>query len=361
MTVFRLTMFPAGDGDCLLLSYGESEAKGALRHILVDGGRKAAYQGLKPRLQQIADAGETVELLVLTHIDADHIEGLLAMGADAGLPIVPKQVWYNGYDQMARLQAFGPKQGDEYSAQLTALQWPLNTLFGGDPISIEARREPFEFAGLRITLLSPDAAHLATMRERWANWRTLEAAKEAAKALARAGGPGLQVMGRKPMPAVLDVETLAKPTTIDPEPPNGSSIAFMAEWKTKRVLLAGDAHPDLLAATLEAFAEAEGGRCRIDLFKVSHHGSHGNTTRELVERLDCRRFALSTDGTRHGHPDPEAIARLLAYAPPGEKTLYFNYRTKRTEPWDDDAALKARHAYRCVYPASIGEPVAIDV
>jgi hypothetical protein len=159
-------------------------------------------------------------------------------------------------------------------------------------------------------------------------------------------------MGRKPMPAVLHVDALIAPTLTDPEPPNGSSIAFIAEWDGRRILLAGDAHPGLLAESLGKLVPA-GGPVPIDLFKVSHHGSHGNTTRELVEVLDCRRFLISTDGKRHGHPDPEAIARLLRFAPDGEKTLYFNYATGRTTPWDD-ANLKAQHGYQAVFAGADG-------
>lgn len=361
MTVFRLTAFPAEDGDCFLLSYGEDETRGALRHILIDGGRRSAYPLLKARLEEIAEAGEPLELLVLTHIDADHIEGLLAMGDDPKLPLPPQQVWFNGYEQMSKVQPFGERQGDAYSKRLKALGWPLNTAFGGGPVSIEAKPDPFDFAGLEITLLSPDSVKLQLMRDRWANWRTLEEAKKAAKALQVEAAAGLQRMGREAMPPVLNVATLAEPTKIDPEPPNGSSIAFVAEWKDKRILLAGDAHPDLLANSLAPLAEREGGRYRIDLFKVSHHGSRGNTTREVVESLDCRRFLVASNGSRHGHPDPQAIARLLAFSPPGEKTIYFNYPpTPRTGPWND-AALRARHDYDCVFPAAEKQPLVVDI
>src|SRR4051812_14058169 len=111
-------MFPADDGDCLLLSYG---TPGKARHVLIDGGRASAYKKLKPRLLEIRKCGEPLELLVLTHIDADHIEGILELARDADMPAVPRRIWYNGFDQMGRLQAFGGKQGDEYSAKLAEL------------------------------------------------------------------------------------------------------------------------------------------------------------------------------------------------------------------------------------------------
>jgi beta-lactamase superfamily II metal-dependent hydrolase len=339
--MFRLRVFPAGDGDCLILSWGDAAP---YRHILVDGGRQSAYQTLRPVLSEIAEAGEVIELLVLTHIDADHIEGLLAMAADPDLPLAPKQVWYNGFEQLAALEAMGERQADLYSVQLAHLGWPLNLETAGSAVMIETIAEPIDISGLKLTLLSPDRTKLALLHQRWSAWRSAEAARASAREIAAV--EGVEAMGRAPMPVVLDVDVLAAPTHIDPEPPNGSSIAFIAEWQGRRILMGGDAHPDLLARSLSTLGEDP---VAIDLFKVSHHGSHGNCTRELVERLNCRRHVISTNGSRHGHPDPQAIARLLKYGPAGPKELHFNYRTGRTTPWND-AALKALHDYETYFP-----------
>lgn len=355
MSVFRLTCYPAGDGDCLLLSYG---TRSKLRHILIDGGRRSAYAFLRPDLEKIAKRKEVIELHVLTHVDADHIEGMLALADDPDLPVIPKQVWYNGFDQMQQLpttlRPFSVRQGDAYSAALKRLKWSLNEIANGDAISTDGFAAPFDFAGLKITLVSPDNAHLQAMRGVWTAWRTEKAAKAAAKQIA-----GLEAMGRKPMPAILDVAALAAlPETVDPEAPNGSSIAFIAEFGGKRVLLAGDAHTDLLVQTVGALAAKEGGRLKVDLFKLSHHGSKKNIGRKLVEMLDCSRYLISTDGRIHGHPDPEGISRLLAFGPPVLKTLFFNYETERTKPWNDPA-LEAKWNYQCAFGA--GKPMTIDI
>jgi glyoxylase-like metal-dependent hydrolase (beta-lactamase superfamily II) len=157
--MFHLTVFPAGDGDCLLLSYGGD--KPPYRHVVIDGGRASAWDHLKARLAKIRDAGEELELLVLTHVDADHIEGVLSLANDKDLPLVPKRVWYNGYDQMGHIKPFSTKQGDDYSARLKELKWPLNADFDGYAASIEAKPAPFDMAGLTTTMLSPNAEKLA--------------------------------------------------------------------------------------------------------------------------------------------------------------------------------------------------------
>lgn len=336
MSVFRMSMLPAGDGDCLVLSWGEP---GSLRHAVVDGGRAASYAELRPRLEAIAGAGEPLELLVLTHVDADHIEGAIRYIEDPHLPIAPLRVWYNSFESLGGLRARSVAQGDRFAAGIRRLGWPWNVGFADCLVSVGTAAPVDAVAGLRVTVLGPEANGVEAMRAKWADWR----AGHDSLRLARSGR-----LSRSPMPVPLDVEALSAPSKTDTELPNGSSIALLVEHDGRRVLLAGDAHPDTLVRSLTPLAVAEGGRVRVDLFKVSHHGSRGNVTREVLELLDCRRFAISTDGTRHGHPDPEAIARLLAFAPSGERELLFNYSTERTLPWDS-AELRARWGYVCRY------------
>ena len=71
---------------------------------------------------------------------------------------------------------------------------------------------------------------------------------------------------------------------------------------------------------------------------------------EMLWALDCWHLAISTNGNLHGHPDPESIARFLHFGTKGPKTLWFNYRTARTEPWAD-AATATRYDFEASFPA----------
>jgi beta-lactamase superfamily II metal-dependent hydrolase len=329
--------------------------------MIVDGGRAGAYRHLKPRLEAMSRAEEPLALFVLSHIDADHIGGALKMIEDDPPPHAPARVWYNGFDQLTRFQPLGEKQGDRYTKALRERKWPWNDGFEDGIVSVETAPGRFEVEGLTVTLLSPDLEHLAELRERWEDWREQQAALAAQKALETEDrGTHVVPLGRSPMPAVLDVEQLAAPGPTDREPPNGSSIAFIAEWKGHRILLAADAHPNVLERELRPLAAKEGGRYRLDLVKVAHHGSRKNTTSDLIRLLDCGSFAISTNGNLHGHPDPEAISRLLLHAPERKKCLYFNYDTDRTRPWDN-RALKERYHYECVFATDTPGLLEIDI
>ena len=348
--MLRLHAFPAQDGDCLLLSYGDPARQW---HILVDGGRERTYVALRPALREIATRGEKLDLMVLTHIDADHIEGTLKLTGDRAQPIEVGEVWFNGFQKLTRLQAFSPSQGDRFSNAIESLGWCWNGTFAENSVGLPANLapHPHELAGgLRVTLLSPDETKLELLRKAWLTWRNRK--PEDKQAPAGGASTGLQPMGRRPIPSPLDVDALADaPEEFDATVNNGSSIAFVAEYDGKRILLAGDAHNDLLVRGLRYLAGREGGSYRLDLFKLSHHGSMGNTSRELLGLIQCPRFLFSTDGSRHGHPDPQTVARILKFCngPSGKKALYFNYRQDYSNLWDD-VVLQQTHSYECVFP-----------
>lgn len=327
----------------MLLSWGE---QGALNHILVDGGRTATYPFAFERLTEIKAAGEKLHLLVLTHIDGDHIGGALTYLKDRRRPVDPENVWYNGYWQIRGSGSRSMRQGDSFSDLLAGLGWKLNSHFASGVVSIDSIPQDIEIADLSIRILSPTGAGLRALGAEWERWRHKEAEEqdEASKEGFRSGKDRKPPISDPPV-----IEDLIADGGSDVELANGSSIAFLAEWRGIRVLLAGDAHPDVLVDAIRPLAESEGGRLRVDLLKASHHGSSKNTSRELVELLDCRNLAISTNGAIHQHPDPESIARFIHFGVAGSKCVHFNYATPRTLPWGS-AEAQQRYDYAAVFP-----------
>jgi glyoxylase-like metal-dependent hydrolase (beta-lactamase superfamily II) len=96
---FNFSVLQAEHGDCILI---QGEFDGQSRNILVDGGLSRTYihkkrpQILKKLLKKIKDAKQRIDLLVLSHVDEDHIAGLLA-GFKRGelLEELTDKVWFN--------------------------------------------------------------------------------------------------------------------------------------------------------------------------------------------------------------------------------------------------------------------------
>jgi hypothetical protein len=91
---------------------------------------------------------------------------------------------------------------------------------------------------------------------------------------------------------------------------------------------------------------------------VSHHGSDGNTTTLLLQKLACHNYMVSTNGSVFKHPDDAAIARIIKHAAPAR--LFFNYRSQFNEKWDD-AELKQQGNYEAFYPPPGASGIALDL
>ena len=120
--------------------------------------------------------------------------------------------------------------------------------------------------------------------------------------------------------------------------------------------MAADAHPAQLEESIGRLSEKK--KLKVDLFKISHHGSKYNTTKKLLDMIDCSNFAFSSNG-RHDLPSPQTVAKILK-STSNKKTLYFNYRQQWTELWDDDE-LKLNYNYEVVFPRSVPGHIRIEL
>jgi hypothetical protein len=339
-SVFRIEMLPALHGDALWIEYGETDD---LHRVLIDGGPVTTYKSLAERLARVPGNERFFELIVLTHVDGDHVEGLVRLFADKPLPFSVDKVIFNGWRQMERSHGLlGALQGEFLSALLVnraASAWdpdaaPWVVLKDGALPSLELP------GGMKLTLLSPDAPRLQAMAKAWkkavdkaglqpgdleAAWTKLAQRK---KFLPKKG-----LLGAAP-----DLDRLLQDQfKIDAAKANGSSIAFLAEYAGKSALLLGDAFPDVVAASIKRLLKARGQRkLKVDAVKVAHHGSKNNTNDELLALIDCPSYLISTNGAQFRHPDKACIARILKVGKPAR--LVFNYRSEFTRPWLDRAS-----------------------
>ena len=153
--------------------------------------------------------------------------------------------------------------------------------------------------------------------------------------------------------ALANIDALADtPFGGDGGAPNGTSIALLAEFNGARVLFAADAHAPVLVESIKALLRQSGAdRLKIDLYKVSHHGSQNNVSSELIQLLDCPRYLVSTNGDHFYHPDRQAMARILRYGG-GQKTVYFNYNNRLNDVVGIRRARRdaREYGYTTVYP-----------
>jgi beta-lactamase superfamily II metal-dependent hydrolase len=343
VSIFRIDMLPAREGDCLWIEYGDAAKP---RRILIDGGRKLAWETLKSRFAALPPVQREFELLMLSHVDADHIEGLLTMLKAPDLPVSFKDVWFNGHRHLERVESLGAKQGEEFTKGIEAKGWDWNAAFDGKSVVIPDSGElPVKTLndGMQLTLLSPTWAKLEKLEPVW---------KEELRKAGLLGAEeddtdstGVESLGALNADEV--EEAAASDFERDTSEANGSSICVLAEFDGRKAVLTGDGHAELLTASL-AKLRGNGGPVVLDAFKLSHHGSRGTHSVELMQEISAKRFLISTDGSRHKHPHIESIARTVKHGG-GDIELVFNYESTGTSKWDV-GGLKHRFGYATIYP-----------
>ncbi|MGA1867757.1 MAG: ComEC/Rec2 family competence protein [bacterium] len=358
-TLLEVTMLPAKEGDCLLITYGHISDK---KYILIDGGRKWTYKNsLKVLFEKLKI--NQLELIVVTHVDRDHIEGIMTLFEDSKLHINVKDVWFNTYDHLkgrainppandegSFLEPMGAKMGEDLSDLLIKKGWPWNNYFKGNPVEITENMNDnkINIGEVKLTLLSPNREKLKSFIPKW---------KAECRKAGIVAGIEAEEYGSYPISQFetmgsnrrIDIDKLAEtPFENDETDANGSSIAFLFELEDKRILFAGDAHADILKNSLENYKGTKSEKIILNAFKVSHHGSAHNISNDILDMIECDHFLISTNGNYFKHPDPIAVARIIKYGGEG-KTLHFNFKTEFTEVWDRELWKKKYH-YKTSFP-----------
>lgn len=312
MSLLTLEALDANDGDCLLLHHGTA-ARPA--HILIDGGRRAVLAtALAPRLDELRrhhHLGPTdtlpIELAVLSHVDADHVEGLLALttrlvdakASHEPLPWQVSELWLNDFDDVvrnheaARIQAHAQRAAPEVQAVAASVAQGRTLRAHASTLAIDVNAEfesglvarpddaPLELAwdDLTITVLAPSASEMKAYEREWD--RALKA-----------------ILEDRPAPSTNAAVI------------NAASIVLLVASGKRRLLLTGDAHSEDILRGLEVAGLLDRRRpYHVDVLKLPHHGAEGNCSAELFRRVLARHYVISANG-RDGNPDPATLDRL---------------------------------------------------
>lgn len=363
--MFRIQMLPAFHGDCIWVEYGESSKP---NRILIDGGPIQTYDVLRARIDSISKDQRHFELLVLTHVDADHIESTVKLLNVQKLDFDVGDIWFNAWKHLTHSHGdeLGPVQGEYVSALISRHGLPWNEAFNKGPVVVPDGQDISAITlpgGMKLTLLSPDSKRLEKLAPEWAK------SVRAAGLEPGVSSEALEDLSKKkryrPRDELgadhLDISALAQaPFKSDTTAPNGSSIAFLAEYGGKSCLFLGDAHPAIIVDSIRRLLAKRGEeKLVVDAVKLPHHGSQHNLSRELIELLACPRYLISTNGDIFEHPDTEAIARIIKYG--GRSlTIFFNYRSDTTRIWQEESRNSSTgFGVRYPEPGNIG--IAIDL
>lgn len=362
---------PAKAGDCFVVEFDNGEC------ILVDCGYKSTYETeLKPLLIQLQNKGCCVILMLITHIDQDHIEGAIAFLRENGPANAPhiikvENIWFNGFFntlfmrdefQERKRAAIGDLQKKRMNMVLGQLCMQID---GNDgPISAVHSRSfeelcaqngyrinvqfvdhivkrsadcrnnlvdhSIQIGECRLIVLSPNEASLDKLAHKlniemirnFGVHYELSDHTEFAELFER-----LMELQIEPgdfeeyisapesrLERWIGTSSLAQMNEV-----NNACIVIEIEYKGLRLLFTGDSDSDSWAEFLTD---------EYDLIKISHHGTTKPNIK-LLEKAKGRTLLISTDGGKQNrHPENDLLARAILN---GNKTIYFNYDIKQKQ------------------------------
>lgn len=283
------------NGDFFVVKY--EGVSGARHVVLLDMGYQSAY--FEAKKTALADVDE-IDLCVLSHIHEDHIGGAqryvneVSEGEDE--PIV-KEWWFNAKRVTASVSStkvgsrISPKQANEIAAYLTTnydtMLWKNNIRAG----------QRYEYDGLAITVLSPKTAIECEDVPYGEDERV-----------------NVQ-LGRK----VNDYDVAVKDFDVtkfteDTKEEHRSCVALLLDFAEKRFLWMADALPSVVNESLRKLGYSKKKPLECEYMTLSHHGSKGNTSMELLSMIRCEKYIVTGDGANaYNLPDKETFARVIGH------------------------------------------------
>ena len=322
-------------------------------YILIDGGYVDTYENyLLPTLEEIAARGGELDIVVVTHIDGDHISGIIRMMEE--MPIGIREIWYNGYrhiqsvavtaaeketfvhrniskeSQAEKAKTISAKQGCTLSALITRNGIPWNTSAKGYTI-MAPMTSPLGDAIIHV--LSPNNKNIEALESFWKKRlikdgllkkaHSEEYWDDAYEFSISKDMPGFHFHEKK-VSKSYDLLMLCKEAyEPDSSASNGSSISFVLETEGKRLLFLGDSHAETVVASLRTLYCEEKAPYKFDAVKLSHHGCYNNNSPELFSLIVSDKWLISTNGDKYNHPDMPTLAHIITSGVNNQ--LYFNY------------------------------------
>lgn len=362
----RLTAFQSDHGDCLLLTN-----TAGTRRILVDGGVSASYnEHVAAAMGKLGAAKKALDVVYISHIDQDHIGGVLKMLDDEAAwrvhefqkknknktskpPVVPRppkvlEIWHNAFHEQVKdnagpiedaLAAVAPilagsdlekiraealKQSDlitsigeaiRVSRRISPKQLniPLNPRSDGKLMMQRKNQKPIAIGDLSITIIGPTPSQLKALQGEWNDWLDSLKGKEQLKKLQNAARRDEERLGTSEFDgliASLRVQAEMFGKFEDVTVPNVASLTLLVEDEAKSLLLTGDARSDHIVDGLKAAGRLDGGTLEVNVLKVPHHGSKNNIDSDFVETVTARDYVFCGNGGS-GNPHIDVIEMMF--------------------------------------------------
>jgi len=313
----------AGNGDCLIIHYNSQE-HGAV-NILIDGGNGNTL--CKDHLQKVAEeivkSEQLINLVIITHLDQDHIKGIIYLIRDiqdTQSPIKKEsigQYWFNSAFS-EKIYREAPEQFDISAKEMKELEEFLHN----EPDQRWNIKEKIVFPlvknilGTTITVLSPNEEMLTLFSNEYADLDV--------GATGNDYGYSIKQLYDSEQNRFDNADE-----DLDKKLENATSIAFLFEYEGKSLLHMGDAVPTVIDTSVAALlTERKISRLKVDAVKLSHHASRKSISFKFLDMVSTSKYIICANGLKAKLPNKSTFAKILLH-PQRDLSkhieFYFNY------------------------------------
>jgi beta-lactamase superfamily II metal-dependent hydrolase len=371
--MIKLHVVQAEYGDSLILESGVGKNSTT---ILIDGGPYQTFEKhLKPTLQKLPIEGK-LDLVVLSHIDNDHIIGLLDLleeikcQREEGTKELVKisKLWHNSFNDLlqtdedphklfknsfltmnfrsveeqkkvessiASIIMKGFQQATDLTSLANLLKIPLNPEFE-KLVLIEDVPKSIKFKDITFRILGPTKKNLDKLREEWKDW-----------------------LNKKKLNQYTEFELLQ---ILDKSVPNLSSIMLLLEINNRKILFTGDGSGDDIINLLSTGRMLDKqGKFHLDILKVPHHGSDRNVSPEFFNTVIADYYVISANG-RDDNPSIDTLKWIIESSNKGNKSkkIVFTNNTPNIVKILKDYDQK-KYNYECIFLKSSEDFLTLNI
>jgi len=295
---FYIEMISVGEGDSFLLTLDTPDKSEA--HVLIDGGNGDRANRIIGHVKKYA--GGRLELVIATHLDDDHIGGLIPLIKDQGIKVDTLVLNTPGNFQRW-LQLRTVLKSFTKVASLQKVEKSLESTNGlletakkrNIPVQSALAGNVWKCYDVKLIVLNPTKERLE------AAW-----AEKIAEDISKFSGDYLGQL-------LVEKGVTAPPTTLS----NDSSIILeLIHGSNCYALFTADAG----AAVIKEVTNAKSYR----FLKVPHHGSKTGLDEDLIKQVKPTWAYIPVGENPHGHPNLETLDLLRQYG----ATTYCSEKTK---------------------------------
>lgn len=337
-----IRILPTKCGDSILIKLD----KAPVQNILIDSGYMDTYKtALKPQMDGFDKADENFKLWILTHLDADHINGSVAFFRDIKFAParMPEEIWFNCFNRFNIIEkstAKSVEKGIEIRDFLKDSKTVLNK-------EVLAGLQ-WEIDGLTIEVVAPGKPQYDMLGEKWEKEEAAFHKKTSSK---------LKAVEESDYKYPID-ELVKKADRKESKKDinNLSSIAFILTYEGKRILFLGDATPTTIKQGLQEYLNKSGEqRIKCEYVKLPHHGSIYNYSESLFDLIDCNQFIICANGDNsHKLPNKETLAKIACHPKRNIKekiNFIFNYSNPTLKSiFNVDKGASKKYNFDCSFP-----------